>query len=120
MTQGSHHLAVRVLKKDGYWIAHSINAPGGMDGDTLPELFAEVEFFKHFCLDVPEEMPVSVEYVAGQPEIAEELCAAHAAYMALPPHLRPMAVAWDHDNDRPVNPAHTGPFLNLDQMSAYT
>ena len=39
--------------------------------------------------------------------------------MALPPHQRPQAVAWDHANDVPANPAHTGPYLNLDQMSAY-
>ena len=104
---------MRVLKKADYWVALSINAPGSASGDTLPELFAEVEFHKHFCLGIPKDVPVYVEYVAGQPEICEEVRAAYAAFLALPPHLRPQAVAWDHDNDRPANPAHAGPYLNL-------
>jgi hypothetical protein len=119
LTQNAHHLKVEVFKEDGHWEGFPIRAPGSMAGDNLPELFADVEFGKHFCLWVPNAVPVSVEYVAGQPEITDELNAAYAAFLALPPHLRPIAVAWDQDNDRSVNPTHTGPFLNLEQMSAY-
>jgi len=104
---------VRVLKKADYWVALSINAPGSASGDTLPELFAEVEFHKHFCLGLSKDEPVRVEYVAGQPEICEEVRTAYAAFLSLPPDKRPQAVTWDHDNDRPANPAHTGPYLNL-------
>jgi len=113
LTQNGHHLAVRVLKKADYWVALSINAPGSASGDTLPELFAEVEFHKHFCLGLSKDEPVRVEYVAGQPEICEEVRTAYAAFLSLPPDKRPQAVTWDHDNDRPANPAHTGPYLNL-------
>jgi hypothetical protein len=119
LTRHTHHLKVEVLKKDGYWLGLPIDAPGSASGDTLPELFAEVEFSKHFYADVTKDTPVCVEYVAGWPEIHVELAATFAAFMALPPHLRPQAVAWDHANGRPVIPAHTGPYLNLDQMSAY-
>jgi hypothetical protein len=115
----AHHLKVEVFKEDDHWEGFPIDAPGSMAGGTLPEFFADVEFSKHFCLWVPNLVPISVEYVAGQPEIAEELSTAYAAFLALLPHLRPRAVAWDHDNDRPVDPTHTGPYLNLEQMSAY-
>jgi hypothetical protein len=57
-----------------------------------------------------------VEYVAGQPEIAPELDAIHAAYLALPPHLRPIAVPWDLDNDRPADPVYAGPYTNPVQL----
>jgi hypothetical protein len=57
-----------------------------------------------------------VEYVAGQPEIAAEINAIYAAYLALPAHLRPVAVPWDPDNDRPTDPVHTGPYTNPDQL----
>lgn len=113
LTQHATHLKVEVFREDGFWEGYPIGAPGGMAGTTLPELFANVEFDKHFCLWVPDCVPVSVEYVAGQPGISDELNAAYAAFLAAPPHQRPQAVAWDHDNDRPVNPAHTGPYVNL-------
>ena len=61
-------------------------------------------------------MPVCVEYVAGQSEIAPELRAVYAAYLALPTDLRPVAVPWDPDNDRPVDPSHSGPYTNPDQL----
>jgi hypothetical protein len=112
----AHRLKVRVLKKDGYWVGLSDGLAGGSTGDTLPELFAEIEFFKHSCDGVPEDVPVCVEYVAEQPEIAPELGAVYAAYLALPPHLRPIAVPWDIDNDRPGDPVHTGPYTNPDQL----
>jgi hypothetical protein len=74
-----------------------------MDGDTLFEMFAEVEFGKHFSLALPKDVPVSVEYVAGQPEIAAELRDAWRAFQAMPEDVRPKAIAWDHDNNRPLN-----------------
>jgi hypothetical protein len=116
LTGHPHHLKVEVFKEDESWLGLPVGAPGYMSGDSLPELFADVEFTKHFCADVPRHVPLSVEYVAGQPEIADELTTIHAAYLALPPHLRPVAVAWDHDNDRPMNPVHSGPFTNPDQL----
>ncbi len=94
-------LKVRVLKKDGYWVGMSDDLAGGSTGDTLPELFAEIEFFKHSCAGSLKDAQVFVEYVAGQPEIAPELNAIYAAYLALPAHLRPVAVPWDLGNDRP-------------------
>ena len=119
MTHGAHRVSVRVLREEGYWIALPDGVAGGASADSLPQLFAEIEFTRHFYADAPEDEAVFVEYVAGQPWISDELNAAHAAFLALPPHLRPQAVAWDHDNDRPKNPAHTGPYLNLEQMSAF-
>jgi hypothetical protein len=116
MTRHMQHLKVEVLKKDGYWVGLPVDAPGSMSGDTLPQLFAEVEYSKYVCLWVPHEAPVSVEYLAADPAIRAELDAAYAAYLALPPHLRPRAVSWDHDNDRPVNPTHTGPYTNPEQL----
>jgi len=116
MTRHEQHLKVEVLKKEGYWVGLPVDAPGSMSGDTLPHLFAEVEYSKHTCLWVPNAVPVSVEYVAADSAIRAELNAAYAAYMALPPHLRPRAVSWDHDNDRPLNPTHTGPYTNPEQL----
>jgi hypothetical protein len=114
--EDGRHLKVRVLKKDGYWLGLSDDLAGGSTGDTLPELFAEIEFSKRSCAGLPEGVPVGVEYVAGQPEIAPELNATYAAYLALPVNLRPVAVPWDLDNDRPVDPVHTGPYTNPDQL----
>jgi hypothetical protein len=111
-----HQMKVRVLKKDGYWVGLSDDLAGGSTGDTLPELFAEIESFKNSAAGLPEDVPVCVEYVAGQPEIAQELNAMYAAYLALPAHLRPVAVPWDLDNDRPADPGHTGPYANPDQL----
>jgi hypothetical protein len=116
LTDDAHRLKVLVLKKDGYWVGLSDDMAGGSTGDTLPELFAEIEFIKHSCTGFPKDVPVCVEYVAGQPEIAPELSAVYAAYLALPPHRRPVAVLWDLDNDRPADPVHTGPYTNPDQL----
>jgi hypothetical protein len=116
LTDGAHRLKVRVLKKYGYWVGLSDDLAGGSTGDTLPELFAEIEFFKHSCTGIPKDVPVCAEYVAGQPEIVPELSAVYAAYLALPPHRRPVAVPWDLDNDRPADPVHTGPYTNPDQL----
>jgi hypothetical protein len=115
LTGDTHRLKVRVLKEDGYWVGLSNDLGGGLTGDTLPELFAEVEFFRRS--GAPSEIGQAfVEYVPGQPEIAPELNATYAAYLALPPHLRPVAVPWDVDADRPVDPHHTGPYTNSDQL----
>jgi hypothetical protein len=112
----AYRVKVRVLKRDGYWVGLSDDLAGGLTGDTLPELFAEIEFTKHSCAGLPKDDAVCVEYIAGQPEIAPELGAVYAAYLALPPDLRPIAVPWDIDNDRPADPVHTGPYTNPDQL----
>jgi hypothetical protein len=111
--QDTHRLAVEVFTEEGYWAGHAVGVAGCITADTLPELFAEVEFFKHFCLGVSKETPVSVEYtaVADQPEIADELSAAYSAFMAMPEEVRPKAIPWDHDNDRPLN-ATAVPLIN--------
>jgi hypothetical protein len=112
----ARRLKVRVLKKDGYWVGLSDDLAGGSTGDTLPELFAEVEFCKRSRAGSPDNARICVEYVAGQPEIAPELDTIDAAYLALPPHLRPIAVAWDLDRDQPADPLHVGPYTNPDQL----
>ena len=109
-------LKVLVLKKDGCWVGLSDDLAGGSTGDTLPELFAEFEFFRHSCAELPEDVSVGVEYVAGQSEIAPVLNAVYSAYLALPTHLRPVAVPWNLDNDRPADPVHAGPYTNLEQL----
>lgn len=102
MTENARHLKVRVYREPDHWGALPVGAPGSMAGETLPWLFAEVEFFKHSCLGLPKYVPISVQYVADTPEIDAELAAAYYAFMALPPHLRPQVLPWDHDNDCPV------------------
>jgi hypothetical protein len=82
MTRHAQHLKVEVLKKEGYWVGLPVDAPGSMSGETLPQLFAEVEYSKYVCLWVPKAVPVSVEYLAADPMIRAELNAAYAAYMA--------------------------------------
>lgn len=109
-------MKVEVFKEDGHWVAVPVGLPGSMSGDTIAELFAEVECHKYFCADVPENQPLPVQYVAGQPEISDQLRAAHDALLALPPQLRPRAVEWDPDDNRPVDPAHTAPYLNLEHF----
>lgn len=54
--------------------------------------------------ELTQNTAVSVEYVAvaDQPEIAEELCA-YREFLAMPEDVRPKAIPWDHDNDRPLN-----------------
>jgi hypothetical protein len=116
MTADVHRVKVRVLKHDDCWVGLSDDLHGGLTGDTLPELFAEIEFTKHSAAGLSKDVPVCVEYVAGQPEIAPELSAVYAAYLALPPDLRPIAVPWDLDNDRPADPVHAGPYTNPDQL----
>ena len=116
LTANAHRLKVRVLKKDRYWIGLSDAFAGGSTADTLAELFAEIEFFKHSRTGFAGDAPVCVEYIAGQPGIAQELSAVYAAYLALPPDLRPIAVPWDLDNDRPTDPGRTGPYTNPDQL----
>jgi len=97
-----NHLKLRVYREQDHWGAIPIGAPGSMAGSSLPWLFADVEFYKHFCLDLPKYVPISVEYVADTPEIEAELDAAYRAYLTLPPHLRPQALPWDHDNNCPL------------------
>jgi hypothetical protein len=117
LTNDAHRVKVRVLKDDGYWVGLPDDLAGGcLSADTLPELFADIEFTKHSGAGLAKGVPVCVEYVAEQPEIESVLAAVYAAYLALPPDLRPVAVSWDIDNDRPADPVHTGPYTNPDQL----
>jgi hypothetical protein len=116
LIEGAYRVKVRVLKHDDCWVGLSRDLHGGLAADTLPELFAEIEFTKYSAAGLSKDVPVCVEYVAGQAEIAPELSAVYAAYLALPPDLRPIAVPWDIDNDRPVDPVHAGPYTNPEQL----
>jgi hypothetical protein len=72
MTSQALHLTIRAVRKDGYWIALPVGvtgSPGGVSGDTLSELFEEVEAFKHFILDAPRETEVAVDYVYDVPGV---------------------------------------------------
>ncbi|MEU3166929.1 hypothetical protein [Streptosporangium sp. NPDC006930] len=65
-------LTTKAVRKTDYWIALPVDAPieGGVSGDTLVELYEEVEAAKHFILDVPPEAEIVVTYlyeVAGVP-----------------------------------------------------
>jgi hypothetical protein len=112
MTPNAQHLTVKVFKENDYWVALPIGTPGSMSGDTLPELFADVEFAKHFCLGVSLKTPVCVRYVPGQPEIAAELCEGQRAFQSLPVHFRPQVGRCDpFDNDDPLN-ASAAPLVN--------
>jgi hypothetical protein len=77
MTHSVHRLAVRVLKKDGYWVGLPIDAPGSMTGDTLTDLFEDVEAAKHFCLGLPKETPVMVSYTYDLPDFEDEVIDAY-------------------------------------------
>jgi hypothetical protein len=73
MTHAVHRLTVRILKKDGYWIGLPIDAPGSMVGDTLSDLFEDVEAAKHFCLGLPKETTVIISYTYDLPEFDDEV-----------------------------------------------
>ena len=123
MKNDGHQLKVRVLKKDGYWVGLSDDLAGGSTGDTLPELFAEVEFFKRSCDGSPDDAPICVEYVAGQPEIAPELDAIYAAYLALPPtygRLPCPGISTATGPRIPFTPAHTPTPTNSSTLSSCT
>ncbi|MER5644370.1 hypothetical protein [Streptosporangium sp. NPDC002524] len=72
MTGAPLRLTMKAVRKTDYWIALPTNAPirGGVSGDTLAELYEEVEAAKHFILDAPAETEIIVTYlyeVAGVP-----------------------------------------------------
>jgi len=77
MSTPQHTLKVKVIKKDGYWVGLNLNAPGGVEGDTLAELRAEIDAVKHFCLDLPPERDIAVDYVYEIPGVAAEELAAY-------------------------------------------
>jgi hypothetical protein len=54
-----------------------VAAGGGVSGESLAELFAEVEAIKHFCLDLPVDTPVTVDFVYDVPGVSEEELAAY-------------------------------------------
>ena len=93
----THRLRFRVTRERAVdtgtvvWGADPIDAPvaGGVSGETLAELREEVEAVKHFILDLPEDVPVAVEYVFELPGVApEELIAYRETITQLSRHLR--------------------------------
>jgi hypothetical protein len=85
MTSTAHRLVVRVsrartLDTDiDVWHASPVDAPirSGVNGETLSELFEEVEAVKHFILDLPKETPVDVEYIFDLPGVPSEVLASY-------------------------------------------
>ncbi|MER5323484.1 hypothetical protein [Streptosporangium roseum] len=65
MTGTPLQLTMRAIRKADYWIALPVDAPiaGGVSGDTLPELYEEVEAAKHFILDAPSDAEIIVAYL---------------------------------------------------------
>ncbi|MEU8192661.1 hypothetical protein AB0C10_02630 [Microbispora amethystogenes] len=73
------------------WGADPIDAPmvGGVSGETLAELREEVDAVKHFILDLPDDVPVAVEYVFELPGVSpEELATYRETITQLSRHLR--------------------------------
>ncbi|MDP9864042.1 MULTISPECIES: hypothetical protein [Streptosporangium] len=75
----AHHLTFKVTRSRALdtggdvWVALAVGAPGSVSGESLAELVEEVEAVKHFCLGLPEETPVSVEYVYELPGLPQEV-----------------------------------------------
>jgi hypothetical protein len=93
----THRLRFRVTREKALdtgtivWGADPIDAPivGGVSGETLAELREEVEAVKHFILDLPEDVPVAVEYVFELPGVStEELNTYRDTITQLSRHLR--------------------------------
>jgi hypothetical protein len=93
----THRLRFRVTREKALdtgtivWGADPIDAPivGGVSGETLAELRDEVEAVKHFILDLPEDVPVAVEYVFELPGVStEELNTYRDTITQLIRHLR--------------------------------
>ncbi|WP_424528165.1 hypothetical protein ACOZ38_01375 [Sphaerisporangium viridialbum] len=89
----TRHLKFRVTLEETLdtkivvWGADPLDAPirSGVTGRTLAELFEEVEAVKHFVLDLPEDVPISVEYVYEISGVPQELLASYQEERA---HLR--------------------------------
>jgi hypothetical protein len=85
MTAASHRLVFRISRARALdtdidvWHASPVNAPirSGVNGETLSELFEEVEAVKHFILGVPKETPVAVEYAYELPGVPSEVLASY-------------------------------------------
>ncbi|MEV6987445.1 hypothetical protein AB0M95_40165 [Sphaerisporangium sp. NPDC051017] len=73
----TNHLKFRVTLEETLdtkivvWGADPTAAPirSGVSARTLAELFEEVEAVKHFILDLPTDVPISVEYVYEIPRV---------------------------------------------------
>jgi hypothetical protein len=69
-------ITIKVLPEGDYWVGLVQDVPdfrGGVTGDTLTELHAEVEAVKHFALGVPKEADVAVEYEYEIPGVATDV-----------------------------------------------
>lgn len=83
MSPTQHTLKVKVIRSRALgtdtdvWVGLPIDAPGSVSGDTLTELFEEVEAIKHFVLGLPKDTPVTVEYVYDLPGVQPETLASY-------------------------------------------
>ena len=76
MSEKPLNITMKVAPEADHWVALVQGVPGfrgGVTGDTLAELYAEVEAVKHFALNVPKEKDVAVDYVYDIPGVAGEL-----------------------------------------------
>ncbi|MEV4184693.1 hypothetical protein ACWDOR_44260 [Streptosporangium canum] len=75
----AHRLTFKVTRSraldtgEDVWVALAVGAPGSVSGESLAELVEEVEAVKHFCLGLPKETPVSVEYVYELPGLPQDV-----------------------------------------------
>ncbi|MEO3859081.1 hypothetical protein [Acrocarpospora sp. B8E8] len=79
-TTATHRLTFHITREEDLqtgalvWVAAPVDHTiGCVAGETLADLYAEVEQFKHFVLDLPEETPIVVEYVYALPGVQEAL-----------------------------------------------
>ncbi|MEV6986646.1 hypothetical protein AB0M95_36060 [Sphaerisporangium sp. NPDC051017] len=89
----TNHLKFRVTLEETLdtkivvWGADPTDAPirSGVSARTLAELFEEVEAVKHFILDLPTDVPISVEYAYELPGVPQDLLHSYQEERA---HLR--------------------------------
>jgi hypothetical protein len=67
---------MRIEPEESHWVAVVEDVPGfrgAVTGDTLPELYEEIDAVKHFVLDVPKETPVAINYIYAIPDVPIEI-----------------------------------------------
>lgn len=80
MNGQSRCITIKVLPEGDYWVGlvqGVADFRGGVTGDTLTELYAEVEAVKHFALGVPKEAEVAVDYVYEIPGVTADVLDAY-------------------------------------------
>lgn len=76
MSERAPRLTMRIRPEADYWVAIVEDVPdfhGGVTGDTLSELYEEIDVLKHFALNVPKETRVDVAYIYDIPNVPVEI-----------------------------------------------